>query len=118
MPASNVVRPRKPLRFNLPGAYIAGTKFNGTNLTRANLSGANCTQVDFSDSIMREANLSGTILVMANLRRVDFKDANFKGADLRGADMTDAINLTAQQISEAIVDSETKLPHLSTSTLD
>ena len=103
---------RKPLRFNLAGAYIPGTRLNRTNMTRANLAGANCTKVDFSDAIMREANLTGTILANANLQRVDFENAILKQADLRGADLTGAINLTARQIDTAILDEGTKLPIL------
>ena len=110
MAATSAGERRKPLRFNLAGAYIPGTTLSRTNLVCANFSRANCTRVDFSDSVMRDANLSGTVLVEANLQRVDFENANLKGADLRGADLTDAINLTSQQIGEAIVDANTKFP--------
>lgn len=102
----------RPLRFNLPGAYIPSARLQRTDMYQANLAGANCMKADFSDARMLEANLRGTILVEANLQRVDFDSADLTGADLRGADLTDAINLTEKQIRSAIVDDETKLPQL------
>ena len=40
----------------------------------------------------------------------NFKDAVLNGTILRGADLTDAMNLTTEQIGKAILDEITKLP--------
>jgi len=85
-------RNRKHFRLDLHGAYVRGTDLSNTTLIGANLSGA-----DFTNASFRGAN---------------FKDANLAGTILRGADLTDAINLTAEQISAAVIDERTKLPAL------
>jgi uncharacterized protein YjbI with pentapeptide repeats len=79
-------------RLDLHGAYVRGTDLSNTNLESANLSGA-----DFTNATFRGAN---------------FKNANLTGTILRGADLTDATNLTAEQIAAAIIDERTKLPVL------
>jgi uncharacterized protein YjbI with pentapeptide repeats len=80
-------------RLDLHGAYVRGTNLRNTNLEDANLSGA-----DFTN---------------ANFRGANFKNANLAGTILRGADLTDATNLTEQQLAAAIIDEHTKLPRLS-----
>ena len=79
-------------RLDLHGAYVPSTVLSNTNLESANLSGA-----DFTSAIFRGAN---------------FKNANLTGTILRGADLTDARNLTREQIAVAIIDERTKLPAL------
>jgi uncharacterized protein YjbI with pentapeptide repeats len=79
-------------RLDLHGAYVRGTDLSNTNLESANLSGA-----DFTNATFRGAN---------------FKNANLTGTILRGADLTDATNLTEDQIAAAIIDDRTKLPVL------
>jgi uncharacterized protein YjbI with pentapeptide repeats len=76
--------------------------------------------IDLSGTFIRRANLSGAILVGADFSGADCTNANFRGADfegailngtiLKGADLTDARNLTRQQIQRAIIDSSTILP--------
>jgi len=83
-------RIEEPLRLDLSGARVMRTSLRNTNLTDANLAHADCSFVDFRGADFRRANLKGTIL---------------KGADLRGA-----INLTREQLAEAIVDGSTLLP--------
>ncbi|MFO1047200.1 MAG: pentapeptide repeat-containing protein [Geminicoccaceae bacterium] len=80
----------EPFVLDLHGAFIRRTDLSGANLTNANLSNADCTGVNF-----RGANLRGTIL---------------KGTILRGADLTNAKNLTVEQLAEAVIDDETVLP--------
>jgi uncharacterized protein YjbI with pentapeptide repeats len=77
-------------RLDVRGAFLRRTDLSFANLERANLSGA-----DFSNATLRGANL---------------KDANLDGTILKGADLTDAKNLTALQLSRAILDETTKLP--------
>lgn len=75
---------------DLHGAFIRRTDLTGANLTNANFTGADCTGASF-----RGANFRGAIL---------------KGTILRGADLTDARNLTWEQIEEAVIDQTTVLP--------
>jgi uncharacterized protein YjbI with pentapeptide repeats len=79
-------------RLDLHGAYLRGTRISNANLEGANLSGADFTEANFCGSDFTGTNLTGTIL--------------------RGADLTDATNLTAEQIAAAITDDRTKLPVL------
>jgi uncharacterized protein YjbI with pentapeptide repeats len=80
----------EPFVLDLHGAFIRRTDLSGANLANANFSGADCTGVNF-----RGANFRGTVL---------------KGAILRGADLTDAKNLTLEQLAEAVIDETTRLP--------
>lgn len=75
---------------DIAGAFVRRTDLSGASLQNANLAGADA----------RNARFVGT----------DFKDANLKGTVLFGADLTDARNLTVEQLSEAIVDETTLLP--------
>ncbi len=83
-------RIEEPLRLDLSGARVMRTSLRNANLTKANLARADCSFVDFRGANFKNACLKGTIL---------------KGADLRGA-----INLTREQLAEAITDSSTLLP--------
>ena len=85
-------QPRRSFRLDLHGAYL-----RGTNLARANLENANLSKADFSNADFRGANL---------------KNTNLRGTILRGADLTDAANLTREQLGAAIIDEQTKLPVL------
>ena len=84
-------RDNEPLIVDLHGAFLRRTDLSRANLTRANLSGA-----DFSFAVLRGANL---------------KDADLRGTILRGADLSEVRNLTREQLAEAVIDTETKLPH-------
>ncbi len=79
-------------RLDLRGAFLRFTDLSRVNLENANFSGA-----DFTG---------------ANFRGADFKNANLNGTILRGADLTDATNLTREQLATAIIDDQTKLPIL------
>jgi len=85
-------RDQNNFRLDLHGAYLRGTDLGRLNLEGANLRGADFTEANFRGSNSKGANLSGTIL--------------------RGADLTDATNLTEEQIAAAIIDDRTKLPVL------
>jgi uncharacterized protein YjbI with pentapeptide repeats len=79
---------RRPL--DVHGAFIRRTDLSGTSLRGANLAGADATNASFRD--------------------VDFEGALLRGTVLRGADLTDARNLTVEQLSTAIIDDRTILP--------
>ncbi len=78
-----------------PPVNLAGAGIGGVRLDRANLEDAN----------LENANLTNASLVGANL-----KNTRLKGTVLKGADLTDVLNLTEEQIEQAIVDEHTILP--------
>lgn len=82
--------PKRAFKLDLSGAFIRRTDLSNANLEGANLSGADCSNVSFRGANMLDANLDGAIL--------------------RGADLSEARNLTRQQIERAIVDELTILP--------
>lgn len=81
---------RDGFTLDLHGAFIRRTDLSYANLEGANLSGADCT-----NAIFRGAN---------------FKDAILSQTVLRGADLSEAKNLTIEQLREAIIDEATTLP--------
>ena len=72
------------------GAFIRRTDFSGASLRRADLSHADATGALFRDA--------------------DFEGARLIGTILRGADLTGAKNVTEEQLADAVIDSETRLP--------
>lgn len=81
---------KSPPRLNINGAFIMRTDFSYALLQNANLS---------------KVNASGTLFVGS-----DFENANLEGTILKGADLRKARNLTALQLSRAIIDETTLLP--------
>jgi len=59
---------------------------------------------------LREADLSRADLTGATARGADFRGAVLKKTILKGVDMTDAKNLTLDQLAEAVIDESTRLP--------
>lgn len=74
---------------------VHGAFIRRTDLSRASLKGANLTDADATN---------------ANFRGADFENAVLRGTILRGADLSDAKNLTVDQLSDAIIDDKTILP--------
>ena len=72
--------------------------------------GAFVRRADLSGASLRDANMSGADATNAIFRGVDFRGALLRGTVLRGADLSDAKNLTIEQLSEAIIDEQTILP--------
>ncbi|WP_306119915.1 MULTISPECIES: pentapeptide repeat-containing protein [unclassified Roseitalea] len=76
--------------------------------------------LDLHGAFLRRTSLSGAVLKNANFAGADFKNARFVGSDfeganlagtvLIGADLTDAKNLTVDQLSRAVIDETTTLP--------
>jgi hypothetical protein len=110
-------------RRKYPDYHIAKMKLldlRDTNLQRADLSFANLEGVFFSGvnlerAFFYETNLERGILYSANLKRIKFSNVKLykgkiKNAHLEGADLTGAIGLTREQLAEAIIDENTKLP--------
>lgn len=88
--SSNRQSTREPRRLDIHGAFVRRTVLDGANLSRANLAKADATNASFRGANFEGANLAGTIL--------------------RGADLSDAKNLTIEQLEQAVIDETTKLP--------
>jgi uncharacterized protein YjbI with pentapeptide repeats len=89
--------------------WLGSASSHQTNIRRTNLSGAN----------LEGANLSYAGCKNTIFRGVNFKDAILEGTILVGADLSDARNLTREQLAGAIIDDTTILPpHLKDKTRD
>ena len=77
---------------------------------RLDIHGAFVRRIDLSGASLREADLSGADATNAKFRGADFAGAVLSGTILRGADLTDAKNLTVEQLAESIIDEATILP--------
>jgi Pentapeptide repeats (8 copies) len=102
-------RPFDLFRANLSGQWIVredhlgGADLRIANLTDVNLSGANLIGADLVGADLSRARLFG-----ANLSRADLR-ADLTRADL-SRDLTDAKNLTQEQLDQACGNADTKLP--------
>ena len=72
-------------------------------------------QATVSDAALREAiknGRMGTTMSAWSKERggLNFKNANLEGTNLKGADLSDARNLTREQLAKAIIDETTTLP--------
>ncbi|HBR69602.1 MAG TPA: hypothetical protein DEA55_09530 [Rhodospirillaceae bacterium] len=72
--------------------------------------------VDLRNVDLREASFSGAFLDGAKLKRSDLRKSiwtgtSTKGTDLRGADLREAVDLTEEQITAAIIDEDTQLDY-------
>jgi uncharacterized protein YjbI with pentapeptide repeats len=77
---------------------------------RMDVNGAFLRRTDLSFASLRDANLSRADFTRAILKGADLKGAIMAGTILRGADLTDAKNLTVEQLRQAIIDDSTVLP--------
>ncbi|MBD2462301.1 pentapeptide repeat-containing protein [Oscillatoria sp. FACHB-1407] len=94
---------------NLNGANLNGASLSNANFSRAFLSGTNLSNAylsnaDLSNADLTYADLSNTYLDGANL-----SEANLNGTILRGTDLSDAKNLTDEQLNAAKL-CKTQLP--------
>jgi uncharacterized protein YjbI with pentapeptide repeats len=78
---------------------------------KLDIRGAFVRRTDLSGASLREANMAGADASNAILRGADFAGAILQGTILRGADLTDAKNLTIEQLSKAVIDDRTVLPN-------
>lgn len=75
-----------------------------------NLSGAFIRRTRLDRAVLVNANLTRADMTGASIRNADLKGARLKNAILNGADLTGATNLTLEQLAEAVIDDDTKLP--------
>lgn len=74
------------------------------------LHGAFVRRIDLSGASLRNANMAGADAANALFQGADFQGASLKGTILHGADLTEAKNLTLDQLAEALIDERTILP--------
>jgi uncharacterized protein YjbI with pentapeptide repeats len=82
----------------------------GSMAPKLDVHGAFVRRADLSGASLRGADMSEADATKAVFKGADFKDALLRGTILRGADLTDAKNLTLEQLSEAAIDDSTILP--------
>jgi hypothetical protein len=105
---------------DLEGADLSGSDLRCANLSQArlwnaNLSGADLIASNLNGADLRGADLSGVRLWNANLRGACLIASNLNGSDLSRANLKNAIlseakNLTDEQLAGAILDENTILP--------
>jgi hypothetical protein len=100
-------------RADLREAHLLYADLSGANLSGANLSESYLSRADLSRAYLlyaslSRANLSGANLFGANLFGADLREADLREADLRGANLSGA-NLTgAQEITNEVLESQTR----------
>ena len=77
---------------------------------KLDIHGAFVRRIDLSGASLRDANLSDADAANASFRGADFAGALLRGTSLLGADLSEAKNLTLEQLTEAIIDDRTILP--------
>jgi uncharacterized protein YjbI with pentapeptide repeats len=92
-------------RANSQGAHLYLPNLQGADLYQANLKWADLMEANLQRAYLNGANLEGSLLNKANLQEADLYQAN-----LQGARLSDAKNLTEDQVKEALVDQTTELP--------
>jgi uncharacterized protein YjbI with pentapeptide repeats len=93
-------------RANFAGAQLRGANFEKADLSRAVFDKAVITGANFM-----YANLSRAVLTSASFEgSLDFKNSFFLFARIEGVDLSQAVNLTQQQLDMACGDGATKLP--------
>jgi uncharacterized protein YjbI with pentapeptide repeats len=116
------------LRANLQKAFLSGAKLQGAKLHGADLAetllwGANLQDADFRSAISgwvdlatyrlaRPAGNETTFSISkgAILHGADLQGADLRGAHLEGIDLSQAKNLTLEQIRSAHINENTRLP--------
>ncbi|MGW5868815.1 pentapeptide repeat-containing protein [Streptomyces sp. NPDC055239] len=89
---------------------LAGARLEGANLTGAHLEKAWLGKTQLSGAWLDRAHLEGAYLREADLRGASLKETHFEGTCLFNTDLSTAVGLTPDQVGEAVLDMETKLP--------
>jgi hypothetical protein len=90
--------------------FLTGADLRRADLRGANLRGTIATGADLRWAWLHEANLSRARLSRVDLRWASMNRTNLAGALLDGTDLREARGLTAEQLSGAMLDKDTRLP--------
>lgn len=90
----------KLMEAQLDQANLVNADLSYTYLIKANLKNAN----------LEGADLSGTVLAEADLSGADLKDTELYETWLNSANLEGALNLTPEQLEDANIDQNTRLP--------
>jgi len=105
---------------NLERAVLWGSNLRKVILARANLKDADLGGVDFTDASLEHAHMEGALcppsIYLPPFRPCIFQGTHFyaaflKGTHLEGADLRGAIDLSKEQLKEAVVNQYTLLPN-------
>ncbi len=91
-------------------ANLGGADLTAADLNNAHLRGAELQQTNLTGTHLNNAHLQGAQLQQAALTETQLDGADFREVDLSGTDLTNARDVTQQQINSAIGDSRTRLP--------
>jgi hypothetical protein len=84
----------------LRNGTLEGVNLSEADLRDVNLSGANLRKVNLSNANLQNTNLTNVNLEDSNLRNTNLKGAVFSGANLKNVDFTEAILTDAQELSD------------------
>lgn len=96
---------------------LAGARLEGANLIGAHLEEAWLRETQLGGAWFDRAHLEGAYLRGADLRGASLKETHLQGTQLFNADLSTAVGLTPDQVGEAVLDVETKLPPAVASTV-
>jgi uncharacterized protein YjbI with pentapeptide repeats len=94
----------------LKEAHLEGANLSGAILDRANCQGAFFTGSSLENANLEESCLWKTRFSYADLTKANLRNADLTGAHFEGAYLSEAVNLTQEQLDSACGDEKTKLP--------
>jgi len=106
---------------NLKECKLQFSNLTGANLKEADLSKAKLQETCLQSTHMKNCNLSGAGMLESNLQYADLENANLEGAqfnedtlfnqtNLKGANLATATGLSSAQLSQSLIDKQTRLP--------
>lgn len=96
-------------RPRLTRMFLTRSDFRCADLRGADFRGTIANDADFQGAWIAEADLRRASFSRSNMRKVNFTNARLAGAIFAEADLRGAVGLTAAQLSEAFIDSTTRL---------
>jgi uncharacterized protein YjbI with pentapeptide repeats len=100
---------------NLRGMDLSYAKLMKANLRNADLSEADLSfsylmRADLTEANLSDADLTSCVMSEGIFKKANFEDAELEDAFLHGTDLSEALNLTPDQIESANIDRDTKVP--------
>ena len=96
---------------DLRGSFFFDAVLTQVRFDEATLGGVNFKNADLRNASFRNSVLRGASFIGAKLAGADFDGADFDGAFVCGVDLSEARNITFEQIQTAFSDAQTQLPH-------